>query len=131
MKKTVKVIATLLIVIVAMGTTSLEAKEGKIKVNGICGMCKNKIEKTAKAIKGVRTAVWDAKTRDLTVNYNEKLTDIDRISEAVAKIGYDAGDIKANKDAKTKITLHILQIRDVQNNVNRQNSKSTGNINIS
>ncbi len=103
MKRIVKLIATSLIVIVAMSTTSLEAKEGKVKVNGICGMCKNKIEKTAKAIKGVRTAVWDAKTRDLTVNYNEKLTDIDRISEAVAKIGYDAGDIKANKDARAKL----------------------------
>lgn len=66
-------------------------------------MCKNKIEKTAKSVKGVRTATWDAKTKDLTVNYNEKLTDINKISQAVAKIGYDAGDLKADKEARAKL----------------------------
>ena len=103
MKKIFKVMTVAAFVFAAMSFANVEAKDAKIKVNGVCGMCKTKIEKAAKSVKGVKTAVWSADTKELTLNYNEKLTDITKISQAVAKIGYDAGEIKADKDARAKL----------------------------
>ena len=103
MKRTIKVMAMATFVFVAMGFSSLQAKEPKIKVNGVCGMCKTKIEKAAKSVKGVKTAVWNKENQTLTLNFNEKLTDIKTISQAIAKTGYDAGEIKADKEARAKL----------------------------
>ncbi len=103
MKKAIKIMAVAVFVFSTMSFTNTFAKDGKIKVNGVCKMCKVKIEKAAKSVKGVKTAEWNAETKELTLDYNEKLTDINKISEAVANIGYDAGEIKANQEARQKL----------------------------
>lgn len=103
MKKAFRVITVAAFIFAAMSFANVEAKDAKIKVNGVCGMCKTKIEKAAKSVKGVKTAVWDANTKELTLDYNEKLTNVKKISQAVAKVGYDAGEIKADKDARAKL----------------------------
>ncbi|MBO6117276.1 MAG: heavy-metal-associated domain-containing protein [Bacteroidales bacterium] len=103
MKRTFRLITAAAFVFAAMSFTSADAKDAKIKVNGVCGMCKTKIEKTAKSVKGVKAASWDAQTKELTLDYNEKLTDVKTISQAIAKVGYDAGDVKADKDARAKL----------------------------
>ncbi|MGP1515860.1 MAG: heavy-metal-associated domain-containing protein [Bacteroidales bacterium] len=104
MKKMIKIMTVAAFVFATMGFANVEAKEGKIKVNGSCGMCKTKIEKAAKSVSGVQSAVWNTETKELTLNYDEKLTDIKTISQAVAKIGYDAGEIKADKEARAKLS---------------------------
>ena len=91
MKKIFKVMTVAAFVFAAMSFSNVEAKDATIKVNGVCGMCKVKIEQAAKAVKGVKAATWNAETKELTLDYNEQLTDINTISQAVAKLGYDAG----------------------------------------
>lgn len=91
------------LVMAAMSFGTLEAKPAKIKVNGKCNICKAKIEKAAKGVKGVKTAVWDKDTKVLTIDYNEKLTDVKAVEKAVATVGYDAGDEKANVEARKKL----------------------------
>ncbi|MDO5760584.1 MAG: heavy metal-associated domain-containing protein [Bacteroidota bacterium] len=90
-------------VMVAMSFGTLSAKPAKITVDGKCNMCKNKIEKAAKGVKGVKTAVWDKESKVLTIDYNEKLTDVKTIEKAVANIGYNAGEEKANTEARKKL----------------------------
>ena len=69
-----------------------------INVQGSCGMCKDRIEKTAKAIDGVSSANWDLETKVLHLNFDASKTSTDAISKAVAKVGHDTDKYKAALD---------------------------------
>lgn len=58
-------------------------------VAGKCGMCKSRIERGAKRIKGVVSADWHKKKQRLTVTFDEALTDRAAIAESIAIIGHD------------------------------------------
>ena len=71
-------------------------KSEKFKVNGACGMCKSRIEKTAKAVKGVEAATWNKETKELEVSFDDKKTDVKTIQKAIAKVGHDTGEFRAD-----------------------------------
>jgi periplasmic mercuric ion binding protein len=48
-----------------------QLKSGTVKVHGNCEMCKNRIEKAAKSVEGVKSATWDQSTKMLTFQYDE------------------------------------------------------------
>jgi mercuric ion binding protein len=56
------------------------AKTEKIKVSGNCGMCKERIESTAK-VEGVTKADWDKDTKLLTLVYNPAMVKSDDIQK--------------------------------------------------
>jgi len=64
-------------------------------VIGKCGMCKNRIEKAALAVKGVNTAEWNEETQMLTVNLNPE-TKLDDVDKAMANAGHDTEKYKAD-----------------------------------
>ena len=65
-------------------------------VSGNCGMCKTRIEKAAKSVNGVASAVWDVKTKKMEVDFNSSLTNTASIQKAIAKSGHDTGKYKAD-----------------------------------
>lgn len=67
-----------------------------IKTSGECEMCKKSIESEVGKMTGVKKATLDIETKILTVEYNSKKTNPDKIRKAIAAIGYDADDVKAN-----------------------------------
>ena len=73
-----------------------EVKTETIKVYGNCGMCKTRIEKAAKAVKGVSKASWDSETAKLTVTFDASTTTVLKIEEAVSKDGHDTDHTRAN-----------------------------------
>ena len=64
------------------------------KVNGICDMCKSRIEKAAKT-EGVKNAVWNEETHILTVAFLPTKVSVDKIQQNIAKAGYDTPKFKA------------------------------------
>jgi Cu(I)/Ag(I) efflux system membrane fusion protein len=58
-------------------------------------MCKTRIEKAAKSVKGVSSAQWDSKTKALHLNYDKSKTSLDAIGKAIAKVGHDTDKYKA------------------------------------
>ena len=76
-------------------TTTKEEKSYSFKVDGSCDMCKSKIEKAAKEVKGVTSAKWDSKTHIITVKAKSEIN-IDDVHKAIAKIGYDTEKVKAD-----------------------------------
>lgn len=72
---------------------SLPRKEGKhyvLGVRGECEMCKDEIEKVARFnVKGVSFAYWIQNDQKLLVDFDSTKTNIDSISVALAKWGYD------------------------------------------
>jgi copper chaperone CopZ len=79
------------------GNSSSQAlQHTRFAVSGNCGMCKERIEKAARSIKGVTTAFWDDKTKMITVAYNSSDEDIAAIQKAIARVGHDTGKYKAD-----------------------------------
>lgn len=70
----------------------------EIKVSGNCGMCKKKIEKAA-ALPGVTSAVWDKKTKELTLVYDAAKVSSDKVEQSVANAGYDTEKFVAPEKA--------------------------------
>ena len=73
-------------------------KTETIKVWGNCGMCKARIEKTAK-VDGVSKALWDAKTQILTLTYDPSKVKTDDIQKKIAAVGHDTEMFKADDKA--------------------------------
>jgi Cu(I)/Ag(I) efflux system membrane fusion protein len=75
--------------------TSLHAN---IHVEGLCGMCKERIEKTAKNVTGVSSAVWDIKTKQLHLQYESESASPDAVAKALAKAGHDTEKYEADNE---------------------------------
>lgn len=97
MKKLVVILSFMLIGISAQA----QKKNAKvtIDVDGVCMMCKKRIEKAALSTKGVKFASWDMKTKKLSVIIDERKTNTKTVQKAVAKVGHDTKDVKATKEA--------------------------------
>ncbi|MDX1278366.1 heavy-metal-associated domain-containing protein [Oceanihabitans sediminis] len=97
MKKTIAIIA--LIFISATSFAQNKNAKASLEVDGVCGMCKNRIEKACFKIKGVKSAIWDVKTHELQVIYNEEKTNLNEIHNSIAAVGHDTKEIKASDEA--------------------------------
>ena len=75
----------------------------KIKTTAICDDCKQRIEHDLSFEKGVKSNVMNMDTKEVTVVYNPKKTDPDKIRLAITKIGYDADSLKAEVKAFNKL----------------------------
>ena len=74
-----------------------------IEVDGVCGMCKERIEKAAIRTKGVKSAVWDIQTHDLSLIYDERKTNLKAIQQNIADVGHDTKAIKATEEAYNSV----------------------------
>ncbi|MEY2962868.1 MAG: hypothetical protein RL754_129 [Bacteroidota bacterium] len=59
-----------------------------IEVDGLCGMCKERIENAA-YIKGVKQVNWDKETHLLNITYNAQKVSMDEIAASINEAGHD------------------------------------------
>lgn len=69
----------------------------QFEVMGNCNMCKKTIEKAA-SINGVKKAKWDKKTKVLSLSFDPKKTNLDKIQLHIAAVGYDTPKYRANDE---------------------------------
>lgn len=69
--------------------------KASLEVDGVCQMCKDRIEKACIKTKGVKSAIWNVKTHELKVIFDERKTNLDAIESSVAAVGYDTKNLKA------------------------------------
>ncbi|TXF89348.1 heavy-metal-associated domain-containing protein [Neolewinella aurantiaca] len=74
-----------------------------IQTNAQCGMCKASIEKQLTALDGVKEAVLDLETKQVTVTYKGKKVDEAKLRQAISDAGYQADDVAPNPDAQAKL----------------------------
>lgn len=74
-------------------------QKATMEVDGVCMMCKNRIEKACFKTKGVKHASWDVKTHELKLIYDARKTDLETISQSIADVGHDTKEIKATDEA--------------------------------
>nr|WP_315175651.1 heavy-metal-associated domain-containing protein [uncultured Flavobacterium sp.] len=102
-----KIVLVVLVALVGFVAQAQEKKNKNAKyvteVNGNCGMCQKRIQKAALSVEGVKSAVWDVDSHQLTVILNEeKCAPLD-IKKAVAKVGHDTDEVKADKEDYDKL----------------------------
>lgn len=97
-KKMKKIILIFTLVLTTAAFAQNKNAKASIEVDGVCGMCKERIEKAAVRTKGVKSAVWNVNTHELNLIFNEGKTDLKTISKKVASAGHDTKEIKATDE---------------------------------
>jgi hypothetical protein len=103
MKSFIKIsIATLFVFVATTTYSQKKVTETTLKVDGVCFMCKNRIESALDTV-GVKFATWDIDTKILKVAFrNDKYT-VNDISQILANVGHDTEEIKATEEVYSKI----------------------------
>jgi hypothetical protein len=97
-----------MIVLVLLLTTSMTFAQEKNKkvtmeVDGVCEMCKMRIEKAALGVKGVKYALWDIPSHQLSLIMDERKTNTMEVKTALVAVGHDTKELKATEDAYNKV----------------------------
>ena len=74
-----------------------------IKTSAVCSMCKEAIEYDLAFEKGVKSATLDVPSKVVTVVYNPKKTDADKIRKRITKVGYHADNFERDSVAYEKL----------------------------
>lgn len=93
------------LMIVATATMYGQDKNAKavVEVDGVCGMCKQRIERASYKTVGVKSAVWNMETHELSLIYDERKTDLTTIQQNIADAGHDTYDITATEEAYNSV----------------------------
>jgi len=81
------------------------------EVDGVCMMCKERIEKACIKTKGVKSAVWNVATHELKLIFDERKTSVEAIKKKIASVGHDLKDLKATDEAYNSLH-HCCKYRD-------------------
>lgn len=74
-------------------------KKLTMEVDGKCDMCKTRIEKAALGVKGVKYAMWDIPSHELSLIIDERKTDPMKVKTALVAVGHDTKELKATEEA--------------------------------
>lgn len=103
-----------------------EGAETLIAVQGLCEMCKERIENAAEKIPGVSLASWNMESRELHIVYDPLQTSPQAIARAVARAGHDAGDNKAD-DQTYNALPDCCKYRNTSEQLRVMGKPATGN----
>ena len=73
--------------------------KASIEVDGVCMMCKKRIEKASLKTKGVKSATWNVDTHELKLIFDENKTSLNQIASNVTDVGHDTKSFIASKEA--------------------------------
>ena len=99
MENKIKTIVTLIVGVFIFGFSQISVAQeyskktvltDSVLVEGVCGMCKDRIENAA-LIKGVKKVEWNKKTHYLVIIYKPSKVSLEDVQNGVAKVGHDTG----------------------------------------
>ena len=96
MKKVI-IVFTLLITTVTFSQN--KNTKASMEVDGVCLMCKERIEKAAIRTKGVKSAIWNVETHELKLIFDERKTNLNTISKKIVAVGHDTKELTATDEA--------------------------------
>ena len=82
-------------------------------VDGVCGMCKERIENSCIKVKGIKMVNWNVDSRQLKVIYNQKKINLPEIHKFVASVGHDTKIEKAPEKIYNSLAM-CCKYRDEQ-----------------
>ena len=96
-------LALIMITISTLSFSQNKNAKASIEVDGVCMMCKTRIEKASLKTKGVKSAIWNVKTHELKLIFDENKTALDTIQKNIAAVGNDTKTLKATDDAYNSV----------------------------
>lgn len=75
----------------------------KLSVDGVCNMCKKRIEDAAYKVKGVLYADWSPDTKLLEVEFRNNRTSQEAIEEAISLVGHDTKNFSSPDSIYSKM----------------------------
>ena len=106
-------IITLTILIATTAFAQNKNAKASIEVDGVCLMCKERIEKAAIKTKGVKAASWNVDTHELKLFFDENKTNLNTIQQNIAAVGHDTQEIIAFDEVYNSIDA-CCKYRDEQ-----------------
>lgn len=106
----ITVLASLVSTIVVGQEKKKKTTEINFNVNGICEMCKDRIE-NALDVKGIKFSEWNVETHNCTVVYKPTIISEKEIHQLIADVGHDTDSIKATEEVYKNIH-HCCKYRD-------------------
>ncbi len=93
-----------LLLITILITCHIQAQDLKkasvaIQTSAQCEQCKERIEKALAFEKGIISSNLDLETKIVTVSFKTSKTSPETIRKAIAAVGYDADDVRADVEA--------------------------------
>lgn len=87
----------IIVLIYLISTAFISGQEKKLnknkkvfyRVDGICEMCKTRIETAALKTKGVKFALWNIETKQLNLIIDKRKTNVNITQENILKVGHD------------------------------------------
>ncbi len=73
-----------------------------IEVDGVCGMCKDRIE-GALDVKGIKHAEWSNATKMCEIVYRKDVITEKEVNQLIADIGHDTKTVKATDEVYSKL----------------------------
>ncbi|WP_299129791.1 heavy-metal-associated domain-containing protein [uncultured Winogradskyella sp.] len=98
-----KVLLIITVILSSVSFAQNKNAKASMEVDGVCMMCKERIEKAAIRTKGVKSAVWNIDTHKLKLIYDERKTTLKIIAQKLADVGHDTKDIKASDTAYNSV----------------------------
>ena len=90
----------LISVLISLSTIDQNSNaKANFRVDGVCMMCKSRIETTTIKLKGVKASKWDMNTSQISLIYNEKKIKLNDIHRSIAEIGHDTEKVRATEKA--------------------------------
>ncbi len=90
-------IITCVIFIITMISCSSDVKTAEIKLDTIqCGMCKSTITTGLASVDGIIKVKVDVENKVGKITYKSSILDLAAIEKAIAGLGYNANETKAN-----------------------------------
>ena len=79
--------------------------ETSFGVKGNCKMCKKTIETSALSLDGVHKAIWDVKTKQIDLVYDDQLVELTTIHNTIASSGYSTDLVDLNQEAYENLPM--------------------------
>ena len=98
-----KVVIVLMLLVTTVTFAQNKNERASLEVDGVCLMCKDRIEKAAIRTKGVKSAIWNVDTHELKLIYDARKTNLDSISKKIVAVGHDTKTLKATEEAYNSV----------------------------
>jgi len=114
-----RILIAVIFLISAISFGQEKNKKMTFEVDGVCEMCKARIEKAALNVSGVKYAAWDIASHELSLIIDERKTNSMQIKSAMAQAGHDTKELKASQEAYDKVHP-CCKYRDIDSNHNKK-----------
>lgn len=121
----------IIVIVMLVGVTAFSQNKNAratLEVDGVCLMCKERIEKASIKTKGVKSAVWNVKTHELKLIFDERKTDLKTIQKNIVAVGHDTKELKATDEAYNSVhpccKYRDKEIVDDHKNDNKDNGNN-------